>query len=230
MKHLKIILTAAIIIMCIYVSCNAQNKKKVTDKSFRVFLDRFKTVMPPLNYKKMIEPISSMTKEEAIRFLHKTEKDFIDTIWDYGEDESGYTIGERTAGCDFKYRLNDSIFILCTRERGQGDTFFVYLNSFSVNAKLISKCVVGEHFTRESDFISFVLLDKKHVRVFYYEKNYSRKEDGWFSIYYYVNYLITDDGKFVEQDKSGMTYLKKSVIQYGSYKPKSDDPMNKYDF
>jgi hypothetical protein len=200
-----------------------------------MLLDRFKTINSPLNYKKLIEPISSMTKEEAIKFLHKTEKDLIRIVKVVGEeDENGdepvsYYEEERTVGCDFKYRLNDSIFILCTREGGQGDTFFVYLNSFSINAELISRCVVGGHLTLDSDFISFVLLDKKHIRIFYYEDNYSRTEDGWHSIYYYVDYLILDDGKFIEQNKSKITSLKKYAIKYSTYKPNSDDPMNKYD-
>jgi hypothetical protein len=231
MKYLKIILVLVVIIFC-STNCNARsnNKNDVTDKSFQVFLDKFKTINPPLNYKKLTEPISSMTKEEAIKFLHKTEKDFIDTIWEASEDgEPEAYIREHTAGCDFKYKLNDNIFILCTRDGGQGDTFFVYLNSFSTNGKLISKCAVGEHLTLDSDWISFVLLDKKHIRVFHYEDNNSRKKDGWRSIYYYINYFITDDGKFIEQDKSGITYLQKIAIQYSTYKPNSGDPMNKYE-
>jgi hypothetical protein len=175
-----------------------------------------------------------MTKEEAIKFLHKTEAEMIYTVEEGGESEDGEEEvdvyeEERMPGCDFKYKLNDSIFILCTREGGHGDTSRVYLNSFSVNGKLISKCAVGECLTLDSDFISFVLLDKRRVRVFYYEKNYSRLKDGWHSIYYYVNYLITDEGKFIEQDRSEISYLMKSVIRYSAYKPNSDDPMNKYD-
>lgn len=99
--------------MCSTNSCSAQGEKKVTDKAFQVFLDKFRTFTPPLNYKKTPGNNPVMTKEEAIRFLHKTEEDLYSTEIDYGydTDEISYYEEEHTAGCDFKYRLNDSIYI-----------------------------------------------------------------------------------------------------------------------
>lgn len=238
MKTIKIILIT--MTMLNFVGCNAQSEKKVTDKSFQTFLNRFKTVTPPLNYKKLTTPIPSMTKEEAIRFLHKTEEDLVDTIQEIGEDEVIYTTQEEhTAGCDFKYLLNDSIYILCTREGGQEDVggpfgtidiSRVYLNTFTMQGKLINKCLVGEQFTYQADWVSFVLLDKKHIRIFYYANNDKRKPEGFFSTVNYINYEITGKGNFIKKDKSDITYLKDSAIQYSTYKPKSDDPMNEYDF
>ncbi|GHT14959.1 hypothetical protein FACS189426_22090 [Bacteroidia bacterium] len=76
---------------------------------------------------------------------------------------------------------------------------------------------------------SFILLDKNHIRIFYYKNNYLRKEDGFLSTVYYVNYEITGDGQFIEKDKSDITYLKKSAIQYSTYEKKmEDDLMNEY--
>jgi len=238
MKTIKTILIVVTIFS--YSSCNSQSEKKVTDKSFQIFLDRFKTVTPPLNYKKLTTSVSSMTKEEAIRFLHKTEEDLVDTVQEIGEDEVIYTTQEEhTAGCDFKYLLNDSVYILCTREGGQedvGEPFGtidisrVYLNTFTMQGKLENKCLVGEQFTYQADWVSFVLLDKKHIRIFYYADNDERKSEGFLSTVYYINYEITDEGNFIKKDKSDITYLKDNAIQYSTYKPKSDDPMNEYDF
>ena len=228
MRAIKFILVTAI--MCSFASCYAQSSKKIEDKEFQVLLDRFRTVKPPLNYKKIVQPISSMTKEEAIRFFHKTEEDLYSIEIDYGydTDEISYYKEENTAGCDFKYQLNDSIYILCTREGGKLDTNKVYLSTFTLQGEIIDRCVVGEQFTYENDWISFVLLDKTHIRIFYYVDNFERKLEGFFSTVYYMNYEITDEGKFIKQNKSGITYLKDYVIKYSTYKPKSDDPMNDY--
>lgn len=234
MKMIRFVLVAAMI--CNITSCHAQGEKKVTDKVFQELLDKFRRVSPPLNYRKITQRIPSMTKEEAIQFLHKTEDELYSIEIDYGydTDEKSYYKEEHTAGCDFKYLLNDSIFILCTREAIDNNSkTLVLLNSFSLQGQRIDKCTVGEQFTYESDWVSFVLLDKKHIRVFYYEDNDTREKEGYHSTVYYVNYKITDDGKFIEKDKSGITYLKSGVVryrQYGSYNPKSDDPMNEYDF
>jgi hypothetical protein len=237
MKTIRVILIIALV--CNVVFCYANNEKKVEDKTFQAFLDKFKTIKPPVNYKKLSEN-SLMTKEEAIRFLHKTEIDLVATIEEIGENGGIYTTKEEhTAGCDFKYLLNDSIYILCTREWSQeniGDPYGViniarvYLNAFSMQGKRMNKCLVGEHFTYQADWVSFVLLDKNHIRVFYYMRDYTKKERGFLSTVYYVNYLITDDGSFIEQDKSDITYLKNFAIKYSTYKPQSDDPMNEYDF
>lgn len=229
MKTIKFILTVALI-ACSINSCLAQNEKKVTDKVFQTFLDRFRVVKPPINYKKIVQPISSMTKKEAIQFLHKTEKDLytIEEDYDYDANKRTYYKREHTAGCDFKYRLNDSIYILCTREGGQSDTSAVYLSSFTLQGRNVDRCAVGEQFTYENDWISFVLLDKTHVRVFYYNHDDTRIKEGYRSTAYYTNYEIANNGKFIKKDKSDIVWLKEMPTLYNIYNPKSDDPMNNY--
>lgn len=230
MKTIRFILILSLSIICIN-SCFSQRDKIGMDKEFIMFLNKFKTVEPPLNYKKISQPIPLMSKEEAMRFLHKKEDELYTIEIDYGydTDEISYYKEEHTAGCDFKYQLNDSIYILCTREGGQGDSSNVYLNSFTLQGKLKNKCCVGEKFTFESDWVSFVLLDKTHVRVFYYVDNNARIKEGFLSTVYYVNYEITNDGKFVEKDKSNIMWLKNWANNYSTYKPQSDDPMNEYE-
>ena len=179
MRTIRIML--AIAIASSFVSCYAQSSKKVEDKEFQTFLEKFRTIKPPLNYKKIKQRIFSMTKEEAIRFLHKTEDELytIRTDFSYDTDEiTGYYKEEHTAGCSFKYQLNDSLYILCTREWTEedvGEPFGiievtrVYLNVFSMQGERLNKCIVGEQFTRDNDWVSFVLLDKTHICIFYYE-------------------------------------------------------------
>jgi hypothetical protein len=233
MKTIKLILVTAIM-TCSVTSCQAQEGKKVTDKAFSALLSKFKVVEPPANYKKVPGRLPSMTHEEAIRFIHKKQSDLSYMVGDMGEGETmEYYKEDNSPACHFKYQLNDSIYILCIREGIHDEnieTLFVYLYSFSFNGEVIGKCLVGEQFTRESDWVSFVLLDKIHIRVFYYEDNNTREKEGFHSTVYYVNYEITGDGKFIEKDKSDITWLKDGASLYNDYDPKSDDPMNEYDF
>jgi hypothetical protein len=260
MKILRLRLVA-ITIMASLCACNAQTSSKVEnestkiettssreikvkDKEFQVFLDRFGSISPPINYKKLPGNLPLMTKEEAIRFLHKTKDDLYYIEQELGEDEMGNeildeTIEENIPGCDFKYQLNDSILILCTRERGKEDVgepfgkihiIRVYLNTFSMKGERIDKCIVGERFTYEDDWVSFVLLDKNTIRIYYYNDNDERQDEGSRSTVYYVNYIITNDGRFIEKNKSNIIYLKNYVNKYSTYQPKSDDPMNEYDY
>ena len=234
MKTLKFIIIA---ISCNVCACNAQSIKNVKDEEFNVLLNKFKTIRPPINYKKYFQPISDMTKEEAIRFFEKIEEDLYYVELEYGFDTEtvSYTKMENIPGTDFKYQLNDSILILCTREAilgGKIDTILVILYSFSVDGKIIDKCIVGEQFTFSGDWVSFVLLDKHTIRVFHYERDTTREDEGYFTIVYYVEYQITDDGIFVEKHKSDPIYVTQLPRMYETFNPstKPDDPMNKYDF
>ena len=220
-----------IAVICIFSLGCTQQSTVVADDTFNIFLSKFKDVKPPLNYKKLTDPIPLMTKEEAIKFLQKTEDDLYEIQIDYNYDtdeKTEYKV-ESTAGCDFKYKLNDTIFILCTREGGHVDTSAVYLSAFSLSGNRMNKCIVGEKFTFEDDYISFVLLDKYSVRVFYYARDYTRKNDGYHSSVYCVDYEITGDGRFIKKHQSNKIYLKRFVGNY-AYPFQPDDPMKKYDF
>jgi hypothetical protein len=233
MRTIKFILIATIIISSTNF-CSAQGEKKITDKTVQTFLDKFRTITPPINYKKTGTWGQDMSEEEAIKFLHKTEADIYCVLEELGEDDNWYkTVEKNIPGCKFKYSLNDSIYVLCVVEAILGvnsNTILATLYSFTHNGEAIDKCLVREEDLNDDNFMSFVLLNKTHIRVFYYASNYERKAEGFLSAVYYVNYEITEDGKFIEKDKSEMTYLKKHVNYYSTYKPKSDDPMNEYDF
>ena len=234
MKTVKIILSVAIIFS--FINCHAQKEEMAVNKSFQVFLEKFETAPPPLVYKKIAKRIPKMTKEEAFRFLHKDEKDLIRIVEDMGEGEviESY-IEESSPGCGFKYRLNDSILVLFTREGGGMrtgiiDTSRVFLNTFTIDGELIKKCLVGEVFDSEFDWVTFALPSKNQISIFYYKSDYTRKDEGFRATVYHINYIITDDGQFIKKDKSDIIYLKDSAIRYNVYDPNSDDPMNEYDF
>jgi hypothetical protein len=177
-----------------------------------------------------MRPIASMTKEEAIQFLQIQEDDLSQIKEEYNYDTEGvsYIYEEYLPGCDFKYKLNDSIYILCIRESLHSDSTLVYLLSFTFNGREIDRWLVGEQFTLDGDWISFVLLDKNTARVYYYEDNEEKK--GFHSASYYVEYQITESGIFIKKNQSSIIYLKNTAIKYSTYKLKSDDPMNEYDF
>lgn len=240
MKQIRFILVVTL--LCNIFSCQAQEKKKVTDKTFQTFLDKFKPIHLPLNYKKNNISCTEMTGREAILFLNKKESDLQITRTVVGEDETGKEVideekEDNTPCCDFQYQLDDSIIILCTREGisgGEKDTALVVLNSFSLQGKLIDRGIVGGAayyyelpvFKNNSNFI---LFDKNNIRVFYYDENTAC--EGFQSTVYYINYEITSEGKFVKKNKSEITYLKNPADFYFKYDPKlDDDPMNEYDF
>ena len=232
MKTVKIILIVAT--MLSFIGCNAQNKNKITDKEFQSLLDKFVTVNPPINYKKMNTFGKDMTDKEAIKFFHKTKNDLEWIIEEMGEDDEIYTSRQKyIPGCKFKYQLNDSIYMLCIVEqsgRTIEDSSWAMLYSFDHKGNIIDKCIIRGEFSYGAKCASCIFFDKKHIRVFYYTRDYTRKDDGYLSTVYYINYTITDDGRFIEQDRSGITYLKRRVVQYSTYEPNSDDPMNKYNF
>ncbi|MCL2651627.1 MAG: hypothetical protein FWD60_11475 [Candidatus Azobacteroides sp.] len=232
MKKIKMILIVATLVC--YSSCNAQNKNKVANTDFQSLLNKYVTINPPINYKRIENLSKDMTKQEAIQFFHKTENDLVWNVEEIGEDDVIYTSKEDyVPGCKFKYKLNDSIYMLCTLEQsGEAieDSTWVALYSFTKEGIMIDRYMIGGEFSYNTKCVSFVLLDKNHVRVFYYNRDYTRKDEGYFSTVYYINYEITDKGNFIKKDKSDITYLKDTAIQYSTYKPKSDDPMNEYDF
>ena len=230
MRTIKFVL--AIVIVCSFVSCNVQSSKKVEDKEFQILLDRFRTVKPPLNYKKTGTWGQDMTEEEAIKFLNLTESELYPIQREVGEDdEVNYYKEENIPACNFKYSLNDSIYILCVSETILGyvqNTGLLFLYSFTHKGEIINKNLVYKIYGTDEDLVNFVLLDKTHIRVFYYADNDTREKEGFLSTVHYVNYEITGDGKFVEKDKSDITWLKNWANKYSTYKPKSDDPMNEY--
>ena len=227
----------AIAIASSFVSCYAQDRKQVKNKEFLVLLNRFRTVDLPLNYKKLLGRLPSMTHKEAIQFFHKKESDLFYMVGEMGEGEKmEYYKEDNSPACHFNYNLNDNIYILCTREGIQGiDTIHICLYSFTMQGKMIDRLIIGEIISYGDIQVvekvsSFVLLDKKTIKVFCYENN-PKQEKDFLSIVHHTNYQITDNGKFIVGGKSDVVYLKNSVEYYNNYSIKNeDDPMNEYDF
>ena len=70
MKIVKIILVA-VALACNINFCQAQTKVKIKDKTFQMFLNKFKTIEPPFIYKKIKHIMGDLTKTEAIKYLQK---------------------------------------------------------------------------------------------------------------------------------------------------------------
>ncbi|GHT85786.1 hypothetical protein FACS18947_4960 [Bacteroidia bacterium] len=229
--------TNGIILILLFIACldlcQAQVKNKYISQNFQSLLDKYETINPPVNYKKIETQSKEMTRNEAIRYFNKKEQDLYHINEEMGEDDVIYSTEEEyVPKCKFKYQLNDNIYMLCTLESSGvsiEDSSLVILYSFTKEGIMIDKCIVGGVYAFNELCASFILLDKNHIRIFYYKNNYLRKEDGFLSTVYYVNYEITGDGQFIEKDKSDITYLKKSAIQYSTYEKKmEDDLMNEY--
>ncbi|MDR1743179.1 MAG: hypothetical protein LBR48_05085 [Dysgonamonadaceae bacterium] len=235
MRTLLVIFIALTAIVENFSTCQTQGEKNKADKSYQKFVDKFADVSVPVNFKKMKLSGVDMTIEEATRFMGKSEKDlhyevYLPYITEDGKEGEDTEMEENLPGCVFKYNLNDSINILCTVELKQGDTdtTFVALNSFSLNGQLIDRCAIVKEIANIQDCSSFILLDKTHLRIFYYKENSEQTEGTCNSTCFYKNYEITNTGKFIEKDKSDIMCLKKSASSYCSYNKDSDDPMNEY--
>ncbi|MDR2868136.1 MAG: hypothetical protein LBV46_01170 [Bacteroidales bacterium] len=237
MKIIKLILIS--VMMCNLVACHAQKEKKAENKELQIFLDKFSDVTPPLNYKKMKHKMGDVTKKEAIQFLQKKESELYYNELEFGleTEDVSYTKQENLPGYDFKYLLNDSMYVLCTREAklgGEIDTIISCLYSFTSNGKIIDKCIIAGWYS-ENEYIdsqfSCIFLNRNVFRVYFYEMNNETKEKDFLSTVYYIEYQIAEDGIISTKYQSGVAYLKKYPDFYRDYDPKmQDDPMNDYDF
>jgi hypothetical protein len=238
MKILRIILIMATLFSCI--NCNAKSGGKVTDKTFQAFLDKFKIINPPFIYKKVKHTMGDLTTVEAMKFLQKKESDLYYMEMEFGleTEEISYTKAANYPGFDFKYQLNDSVYIVCTREAVLGnsiDTIMSCMYSFNLNGEIIDKGIIINGWYSESNYIgtqfSSVFLNKNIFRVYYYNVDDTKKDEGFQTSSYYVEYMINESGAFTFTDKSDIMYLKKNPDFYSEYDPNNkDDPMNEYNF
>ena len=200
----KCIYVIAIILFC-FSSCYAQHEKSKDRKDFLSFLNKFQTVNPPFNYKQLKGKREKLTKEQAMQYLQKKDTDLYCMVMEFGleTEDVSYSKEENIPSFDFKYILNDSIYMLCTREAILGneiDTIMSCLYSFDINGKIIDKNIIaGWH--SESNLvitcISCIFLDKNLFRVYFYEINDdTKKEKEFFSTVYFIEYQITENGSF----------------------------------
>jgi len=209
-------------------------------KDFRSFLNKFQTVTLPFHHKKMEHKWEDLTKEDALKFLQKKEDDlyYMEMSFGYDTEEISYTKRTNLPGFDFKFPVNDSVYIVCVKEAFLGgaiDTIMSRLYSFTPDGKIIDQGVVVAGSFVEGGAIttalfSCVFLNKNQFRVYFYEMIDEERSDGFLSSVHYVEYLITDCGRFIEKYKSEVAYLNKFPAFYREYDPNSDDPMNKYEF
>jgi len=235
----KIILIATAI--CSFMgACTAQNAKKTENKDFQVLLNKFSDVQPPFVYKRIKHNLGYMTKQEAIQFFHKQERDLyrMEEDYNYDTDERSYYEVDNLPVYDFKYLLNDSIYMLGTSEGIYGtsiDSSVVCLYSFTLLGQMIDKRVIGGRFQNGDDIdtrSSFVLLNKNNIRVYYYEliNEQDLINENLLTSVYYIDYQILGNGTIIQKDKSETSYLNLYPDFYWKYNLNSDDPMNEYDF
>lgn len=233
MKTIRFILML-IILICSINNCHPIEVKKTRHKTFQTFINKFRDITLPLNYKKCNIKSQNMTELEAMKFLNLTKAELYPSIREVGEDgEVNYYKEENIPSCAFRYMINDSVYVLCVVSAILGsneNTIFTTLYTFSDNAKMINKMLTSKSYTEEDgrDAFNFVLLDKNHIRVYYYTLNKQNEKKDFSSKAYYVNYEISNDGKFIEKDKSEIIWLEKYPSFYDDYNPKSHDPMNAY--
>jgi hypothetical protein len=228
------------------VSSSAQiGKFSKKESDFDNLLKKFQTIKLPLNFKRYdIGPYNcKLSRTDAIKYLKMNESD----LYYFERDETmdaPYTITKEKIDCvpceRFKYQLNNDIWIACyAHGKGEQDTAFIYLSSFSKEGKLIDKLPIGG-FTPIQDSVhyeyNFIALDKSHFRQFVYcdykMENKKKKiaEDKYktISIYYTIDYEINTQGIFVQKQTSEKKQLLNYAAYYSIYRPDSDDPMNKY--
>ncbi len=159
-----------------------------------------------------------MTSEDAIFFLNKQKSDLYYTIQDFDFDTESvsYVQVPTFPLYQFKYIGHKYIIIGYSEEKSpDNDTSLVFISTFSLEGKIIDKCIVGDKFTREDDWMSFVLLDEHKFRVYYYEfnkeytlKSLTENQHILPTIVYYIDYLIDENGRFIKGEHSPSQYLK----------------------
>jgi len=233
----KRMLLFCLCIVTISFPCHCQGQKNNTKNSnFKQFVSSFETILPSINFKKFVSNKKHkdflMSSKDAIRYLDMKMKDLY--YWEGDEAmDPPHTVTQEKVDCTptgvFKYSLNDSILILCTYQyKGEQDTTFVHLNTFNLKGKLLQKCFVGGNRNNPSEVISFVVLDRAHFKVFYFEENEEKVKRKAATYYYTIDYEITQQGHFIQKTKTSKNSLKDEVNYYYNYRANSDDPMNKY--
>jgi len=242
-KYILIIMYAAISLQC-------SGQSQIQDKDFAKLVEKFPAEKFPINTKKAKKIFnvgsdkSNITKEEAIKFLNRTEESmyYFFELYDYDEDiVKGYEKLECIPGTVCKYYTKNFIALATIEGKINTDTTLIYLYTFNYEGKIIDTSVIGEKFTREDDWVGSIIEDARHFKVFWYSTNFDNyvERDG---AYYVIDenqpqtvveisdYQIDEYGKINLVKTYPKQYLKDEVIYYRTYRKNSDDPMNEYDF
>jgi hypothetical protein len=220
----------------------------IKDPEFRSFLNQFLPISLPLNYKIEIQRVvnkslslKEISAKHAIQFLQKKNEELLSykEIYNYDADQKTTEQKANLPVSHFKFVSN--FILICIREtKGiQEDTSIVSLYTFDFQGKKIDQLSIQEQITAESDWGSFVILNKKQLKIFNYcinYENYTKLNDTYFikdnnkplSVVLITDYEITNKGDFKKTKDYPLIYLKDNIEKYKTDNPKSDDPINQY--
>lgn len=238
------------------ISCSGwgQNRSKnatnnIDKHNFNNFLNLFIDVKTPFNYKKELTKVRSgsvklldIPEKEAILFLDMKENDLYKTnmLYNYDTDERTFEKVKNLPVAHLKFPSNNFWVIIYRMNKGSDDdTTLVYLRTIDLNGKSIDKMILGEQFTKENDWMSFVFLDQNHFKVFKYEVNWANFQKK--GQYYYIidkdspqttvvvtDFHIDENGKIKKVKEYPKQFLKNEIFNYRKYDPDTDDIMNQY--
>ncbi len=218
-------------------------------QNFSHFLERFSEISVPFNYKKELYNVTEgkirlidIPVKDAVNYLKLDNNElYINKIdYNYDNDETVVSRVKNFPIAHLKFSLNDFEGIIYRMNTGDNsDSTFVFLVIFDLNGHFIDKIVVGERFTREDDWMSFVFLDAKHFKIFKYETNwanfrkkgqyyYAIDKNGPFTTVSVADFIIEDTGKIKKVKENPKQFLNHRVIDYEQYNADNDDIMNKY--
>lgn len=218
-------------------------------QNFCHFLERFTEVSVPFNYKKELYNVTEgKTKlidipvEYAVSYLKLNESElYINNVdYNYDNDETVVKRVENLPIAHLRFSINDFDGVIYRMNKGDnGDSTFVFLVIFDLNGHFVDRVVVGERFTREDDWMSFVFLDAKHFKTFKYETNwanfrkkgqyyYAIDKNGPFTTVSVTDFIIEDTGKIKKVKENPKQFLHYRVMDYKQYNLDNDDIMNKY--
>lgn len=241
------------LLLLISFSCNSQKKSqqqvlesKVENKDFKLFLSSFYTVEFPLNYTKETEKIidktvsiKRLTKNEALNYLKIPSKNlqYADIKYDYDTDKKVVKSVENPPYAHFKHFTKDYVIVCFRHSNGpEGDSLFVYLNTFDFKGNLIDKALVGGQFTRESDWYSF-FINESTIKVYNYginQENFIVKNNTFkvkdkekpLSVVSIETFEISNKGMINKVQTGDKTYLKFDLDTYKRFHSNTDDPIN----
>ncbi|GAB6013489.1 hypothetical protein [Viscerimonas tarda] len=237
-----------LIIICAAISLQCCGQTQIQDKEFEKFVGKFSIQKFPINTKRIKKTFnvdndkSNITKEEAIKFLNRTDEsmNYSFELYDYEEGiVQGYKKMECIPGVLCKYNTNNFMCLLTLEGKINSNTTLIYLYTFDYKGKMINKCIIGEQFTMEDDWVSCIIENEQHFKVFWYSTNfdnYTNKDGTLYLIdkekplskVIIEDYEILENGIIQKKQVKGPIYLKGSIVDYKFFHKDSDDPMNKY--
>jgi hypothetical protein len=227
---------------------NAYISKLTEDLKYKKFLELFIETKLPFNYKKELNRVfnesvtlKDIPEKEAMLYLDMQESELYKTRILYNYDTDTKTIEKEIdlPVAHLKILENNYNAIIYRINTGhEDDTTLVYLKTMDYNGRSINKIIVGERFTREDDWMSFICSDQKNIKVFKYEVNWNnfKKEgqsyqiidkEGSRTTVIITDYQIDENGK-INKTQEYVQILKNDINDYKKYNPNTDDIMNQY--